>query len=195
MTIKELIAGCTKAHKSAQNFLYEKYSARLYGVCLRYAGNKMESQDILQEAMIKIFKNIYKLNCEEEMPFYFWMQKITVNTALNYLRDNLKYSQALDVDDQESYTEESPVDESASIYDHLLDLIDSRKLLCFIQELPCGYRTVFNLYAIENYSHKEIAEKLNISVSTSKTQLFKAKKMLGNRIMKTIESNKIKMVI
>lgn len=195
MTISELIEGCAKARKSAQDFLYEKYAARLYGVCLRYAGNSMEAQDVLQEAMVKIYKNIHALNCKEEKPFYVWLHKITVNTALNYIRDNLKNTVTLDIDEKEAEAAAYPPDDAAGFYEKLLDVVDRQRLLCFIQEMPAGYRAVFNLYAIESYSHKEIADELNISVSTSKTQLFKARKMLATKLSKTMEANKIKMVI
>jgi RNA polymerase sigma-70 factor, ECF subfamily len=195
MTISELIEGCAKARKSAQDLLYSKYSARLYGVCLRYTGNRTEAQDVLQDALVKIYKSIHKFNCVDEKPFYIWMHKITVNTALNYIRDNMKNNRSLDIDQQESDFLEDIVEDNYSFYDNLLEMIGNAKLLCFIQEMPCGYRAVFNLYAIENYSHKEIAEELNISVSTSKTQLFKARKMLTQRINETIEVKKIKMVI
>jgi RNA polymerase sigma-70 factor, ECF subfamily len=195
MTISELIEGCAKARKSAQDFLYTKYSPRLYGVCLRYTGNRTEAQDVLQDALVKIYKNIHKLNCADEKPFYLWMHKIAINTALNYIRDNLKNNRSLGLDEQESVLSDDQAEEDYSFYDNLLEMVDTSKLLCFIQEMPCGYRTVFNLYAIENHSHKEIAEELNISVSTSKTQLFKARKMLAQRINETIEVKKIKMVI
>ncbi len=195
MTISELIEGCAKARKSAQDFLYTKYSPRLYGVCLRYTGNRTEAQDVLQDALVKIYKNIHKLDCADEKPFYLWMHKIAINTALNYIRDNLKNNRSLGLDEQESVLSDDQGEEDYSFYDNLLEMVDTAKLLCFIQEMPCGYRTVFNLYAIENHSHKEIAEELNISVSTSKTQLFKARKMLAQRIQETIEVKKIKMVI
>jgi RNA polymerase sigma-70 factor (ECF subfamily) len=195
MSISELIDGCAKARKSAQDFLYTKYSSRLYGVCLRYTGNRTEAQDVLQDSLVKIYKNIHKLSCDSEKVFYLWMHKITVNTALNYIRDNLRNSRSLDIDEQESELLGDTADESFSFYDNLLEIVDVARLLCFIQEMPCGYRTVFNLYALENYSHKEIADELNISVNTSKSQLFKARKMLAQRINETIEVKKIKMVI
>lgn len=195
MTISELIEGCAKAQKSAQDFLYRKYSARLYGVCLRYTGNRTEAQDVLQDALVKIYKSIHRFRSIEEKPLYVWMHKIVVNTALNYLRDNLKSKQMLDISEMETDFSDDSIDESYSFYDNLFETVDSKLLLCFIQELPCGYRTVFNLYAIENQSHKEIADQLNIVVGTSKAQLHKARKMLAQRIIETMESKKIKMVI
>jgi RNA polymerase sigma-70 factor, ECF subfamily len=195
MTTIELIEGCVKAHKSAQDLLYRQYSPRLYGVCLRYTGNRTEAQDVLQDTLVKIYKNIHKLKCDSEKPFYLWMHKIAVNTALNYIRDNSNNNHSLDIDEQESEFTDDTGEEKFSFYDNLLEMVDAAKLLCFMQEMPCGYRTVFNLYAIENHSHKEIAEELNISVNTSKTQLFKARKMLAQKINETIETKKIKMVI
>jgi RNA polymerase sigma factor (sigma-70 family) len=195
MSISELIDGCAKGRKSAQDMLYRQYSPRLYGVCLRYTGNRTEAQDVLQDSLVKIYKNIHKFRCTDENPFYVWMRKITINTALNYLRNNLRNNRALDWDKAENEPIEEMNDEPYSFYDHLIEKIDPARLLCFIQELPSGYRTVFNLYAIENYSHNEIAEELNISVGTSRSQLFKARKILTQKINETIEVKKIKMVI
>jgi RNA polymerase sigma-70 factor, ECF subfamily len=124
-----------------------------------------------------------------------WMHKITVNTALNYIRDNLKNSLSMDIGDLSADISDITHEESFSFFDKLFELVDTEKLIQYIQDLPPGYRTVFNLYAIENLSHKEIAEELDISVSTSKTQLFKARKILAQKINETIESKKIKMVI
>ena len=195
MTINELIEGCSKGRHKAQNILYEKYSARLYGVCRRYTENKTEAQDVLQDAMVKIYRSISKIDCSDEKPFYAWLHKVTVNTALNYLRDNQKYSRTLGIDEREDEPIDEIAEEDFSFYERLVEKVDVAMLLGFIQELPCGYRMVFNLYVIDNMSHKDIAQELGISVNTSKTQLFKAKKMLACKISASIGVSKIKMVI
>jgi len=192
MNVKDLIDGCILHHKNAQNLLYDNYSSRLYGVCLRYACDRDDAQDILQESFIKIFKNIHNLKYQDENAFYGWMHKITVNTALNHYRDSIKKNLQQEITENETYSSE--FDES-TIYDHILDHVSHTTLLKLIQELPNGYRTIFNLYAFENQTHKEISTELNISVNTSKTQLFKARKMLSSQINCILATNQVKKVI
>ncbi len=168
------------------------YSSRLYGVCLRYSGDRAEAQDILQESFLKIYKNIHTLKFTNEISFYGWMHRITVNTALNHCRDYLKKHQLHET--LEFANTETEFNET-SVYEDILEHISHEKLLKLIQELPTGYRTIFNLYAFENNTHKEIATALEISVNTSKSQLFKARKMLASRIYKILATNNVKMVI
>lgn len=194
MDIKELIDGCTKWHKKAQNELYDKYAPRLYAVCLRYIVNRNDAQDILQEAMMKIFKNINTFTYSDEIGFYAWINKITVNTALNHIRKNVKDKLTSDILNFENeFLDDNDAD--FSIYDDMIENIGSQRLLNIIQELPDGYRTVFNLYVVENYTHKEISEQLDITVNTSKTQLHKARKMLISKINKITDKNIIKEVV
>ncbi len=192
MNVKDLIEGCIHNRKNAQNMLYDIYSSRLYGVCLRYSGDRDEAQDILQESLLKIFKNIHTFKYVDEFLFYGWMYKITVNTALNHYRELIKRNQ-----DKEAVVELSNINEidEYSVFDTILEHINQQTLLKLIQELPIGYRTIFNLYAFENRSHKEIAEEFNISINTSKTQLFKARKILISKINDILESNQVKKVV
>ena len=194
MSVKEIIDGCIKGEKSAENQLYDKYAARLYSISYRYIGKTSEAQDVLQDAMVKIFMNISKVKFTTDESFVSWMHRITVNTALNHIRDNQKNNKAesiseieddLIVDEDESYSE----------YDEVLEKISGDSLLKMIVELSEGYRTIFNLYAIENYSHKEIAVHLGISISTSKSQLLRARRILTAKINKILEKKLIEKVI
>ncbi|HNW89348.1 MAG TPA: sigma-70 family RNA polymerase sigma factor [Bacteroidales bacterium] len=194
MEIAELIDGCKKWHKKAQNELYDKYAGRLFAVCLRYISNRNDAEDVLQESLVKIYKNIDSFSYTEDKAFYYWMNRIVVNTALNHIRKNLKNKFDTDINQVEN--EFSGPDNAAfSQYDEIIEYIGSQKLFQIVQELPDGYRTVFNLYVVENYSHKEISEQLDISVNTSKTQLLRARKMLSSKISKIIDKNIFKEVV
>lgn len=194
MNIQELISGCAKSSRNAQNELYRLYSSVLYGICLRFSGNRDEAADVLQDSLVKIYKNIHKLNTTEEKVLVSWMKKITVNTALNFLRDNRKLKFALEIDETVMQIN-SDSNENDGLFSETELGIEVSDLLKFIQQLPVGYRTVFNMYAIDNLSHKEIAGQLEISVNTSKTQLFKARKMLMTMIKETINKDNIKLVV
>lgn len=164
---KSLIEGCISGKRRAQNELYSLYSGLFYGICLRYSGKANEAQDMLQEGFIRIFS---KLNTYKgDGSFEGWMKRIIVNTALNYIRDHAR--ERLFVSLPESMAEiPDEVKETDPI-----EPIPAEEMLKLIQSLPEGYRMVFNLYVFENQSHKEIAEVLNISESTSKTQLMRAR--------------------
>ena len=174
--------------------LYDKFAAKLYGITLRYLGKTSEAQDVLQDSMIKIFNNISSFKYGTEEAFISWMKRITVNTALNHLRDNYKINNTEPFFDND-YDILTEQEEIYSEYDELLEHIDKETLYGLLRNLPDGYRTVFNLFAIENYSHKEIAEQLNISVNTSKTQLFKARRILAAKINEILDKKLILKVI
>jgi RNA polymerase sigma-70 factor (ECF subfamily) len=169
----QLVKKCLAGKADAQELLYRRYASRMFGVCLRYAKNKMEAEDIMQEAFIKVYQNLK--NFRNEGSLEGWVRRIMVNTSINYYKSNLKYLQTMDIDDvshQESFSVESS------------DNIELKTLLNLIQRLPEGYRVVFNMYVIEGYSHKEIADALGISENTSKSQLSRARKALQAKIEK-----------
>ena len=146
----------------------------MFGVALRYSRNKSEAEDVLQEAFIRIFKYIVAFEGRNEGSLTAWVKTIVVNTTLSHNRNNKKYHFTEDVDDIQ--VSENPVFDVSSE----IDLNRERKEMVIkaLQQLPDGYRTVFNLYSVEGYSHKEIAEILEISENTSKSQLSKARKYL-----------------
>ena len=141
-------------------------------ICLRYAPSKMEAEDMLQEGLINVFKELKQFD-PKKAAFSAWSNKVMVNAALQYLRKWKKLSFSEDLDD---YTNQF------STKDDVFDQLGVKELTNLVQNLPDGYRIVFNLYVMEGYKHKEIAEQLSISESTSKTQFLKAKKMLRNQL-------------
>lgn len=183
MTDSELIEGCLKGSKKAQNELFLKYSGQLLVICMRYTGDRMEAEDALQEGFIRIFKKIGTFKADANPLLFPWMRRVMVNTTLNYLRDNKKYKFTTEFNGEEY----QQIDEiSDGCIEELFQEISPQEILKIIGELPAGYRTVFNLYAFENYGHNEIANTLNISVNTSKTQLMKARKTIISKIYKTV---------
>jgi len=169
----KLIKDCLSGNKQAQYELYQRFSGVLFGICLRYANNRAEAEDLLQEAFIKIFAKLDSFGFKGS--FEGWLKRLTVNQALNFKRDNLKH---LFVNSYAEPPEPETGDESAEFP---AASIPPETLLRMIQSLPEGYRLVFNLFAMEHQSHQQIAGMLGISESTSKTQLMKARKKL--RIM------------
>ncbi len=171
MDEQELIQGCVAARPKAQKALFDIYAPKLYVVCLRYLKDQMRAQDILQDTFVKIFANIghYK----SEGSFEGWLKRIAVNTCLDQLRKDKKLLMDVSIDD---------VSHKLSTDSFSAEKLMADDLLKLIQALPEGYRTVFNLFAIEGYSHQEIAQQLGISESTSKTQYLRARAYLKDRI-------------
>jgi RNA polymerase sigma-70 factor (ECF subfamily) len=177
---KEIIDGCIRGEGAAQDRLYKKFSSLLFGICLRYAGHRMEAQDVLQEVFVKVYNNIGSYN--HEGSFEGWLRRIAVNTSITNYRKNLKHAYQKDVDDLMKTAEEP-----ASFED--LEFTAEEMLQC-IERLPSGYRTIFNLYVIEGFMHKEISDMLGIDVNTSKSQLSRAKTYLQKEL-KNIATVKI----
>lgn len=173
---KEIISLCIQGKSFAQKMLYDKYSKLFYAICIRYCKDQDDAQDILQDSFIKIFKNLNQF--KHEGSFEGWMKRIVVNTSIEFYR---KQMNMISYEDQ--YTEE----EIPIINDEIT--LDQTALLDLIQTLPNGFRMVFNMYVIEGYSHAEIAEKLEISEGTSKSQLSRARVLLQKKVF---ELNKIK---
>ena len=184
LTDKQLLYQCLNNSRKAQNILYKKYSPKLFGTCLRYAKNNTDAEDILQEGFIKIFK--YLKDFRNEGHFEGWMRKIMVTTALNFYKRKSLLNKDVDPDFVNA--------PSMSVPD-VISLLSSEELLSLIQELPDGYRMVFNLNTIEGYSHKEIGKIMNISVNTSKSQLSRARNSLQNKINKLFELEKTNLVL
>ena len=174
MTDQELVEKCKKNDAKAQRFLFEKFSGKMMGVCMRYMKNREEAQDILQEGFMKVFQKIGQYR--NSGPLGGWIRMIMINTALIQIKKNKKWENTTDV--TTSY------DLSNDDYS-VLDKLSAEELIQTINRLPDGYRTVFNLFVIEGYPHKEIAKMLGITESTSKTQYRKARLYLK----KTLENN------
>lgn len=168
MGLNKLIRQCKKQDLKAQEKLYRKYSAELFGLCLKYSGNYEQAQDNLQDGFITIFNKIGQY--KEEGSFEGWMKRIIINTALQKHRKE-KLLQIVN---------EGQIEDTAVEVDE--DEIPSDFLLKCIQELPSRYRQVFNLYVMDGFSHKEIAEMLEISVGTSKSNLARARQILKDRV-------------
>ena len=153
--------------------LYNKYSPVLFGICLRYAKERTEAEDILQESFIKIYENIESFKSEGSLEG--WLKRIVVNVSINHYRKKIKEN-TVSTDDEITYEKIIP--------ENVFSELTSKELISLIQLLPEGYRMVFNLYAIEGFKHNEIAELLGYTESTSKTQLMKAKKILQQYVFK-----------
>lgn len=163
---QELIKGCAKGDRAAQKALYDRYCRKMLVVCQRYARSTQEAEDILQEGFIKIFNSINSFRGEAKLET--WITRIIINTALNAQRQKLYLMPMVDV-------LEINLPEEAEIS---LASFNLSELIAMVQALPDGCRVVFNLFAIEGYNHKEIAEMLNISEGTSKSQYSRAKSLL-----------------
>jgi RNA polymerase sigma-70 factor (ECF subfamily) len=168
---KELIDRCLQGNPKAQEILYKQYSPRMYGICLRYAQNTLEADDILQEAFIKVFKYLSDFN--HEGSFEGWIRRIVINTAINYYRSKIREWDEVSIDRAGHENDLKSTD---------IDKMTRDDLLNIIRELPEGYRVVFNLYVIEGYNHQEIGKLLNISENTSKSQLSRARVVLQQKI-------------
>ncbi len=170
---QQIIEDCKKGINKAQRVLYQKYSAVMFAICLRYADSKDEAEDILQEGFVKVFSNIdtYK----EQGTFVSWMKRIFVNTAITLFHKNKKFRFHVNIDETQDFI---PTETNSSN-----DTLSTEDLMKIINEMPDGYRIVFNLYAIEGYKHKEIGELLNIDINTSKSQYSRARKWIQQKLI------------
>ena len=170
--LDDIIKGCVAGKAEAQETLYKKYSGKLFGISLRYTKDYSAAEDVLQEGFMKIFTNISSYKGTGS--FEGWMRRVLINTALERFRKHFQMYPITDVNESDS----------SFNYDNVLNDISVKDLLNLIQELPPAYRMVFNLYAIDGYSHKEIGNILNISIGTSKSNLSRARKLLQLKVNK-----------
>jgi len=187
----QIIAGCLEGKRKAFSLLFENYAPVMLGVCMRYCKNRIDAEDVMQDGFIKVFGQIRKFR--REGSFEGWIKRIMINAAIDNYQTNLKHAFHEEVSEmaRASAIVDYP-DEDDDLPEELN--IPHEKLMEMIQELPDGYRMVFNLYAIENYIHKDIASLLGISESTSKTQLLKARKALRKKIEALLQHNHINRV-
>lgn len=174
----DLIVGCMEGNRRMQEEMYRRLSPRMYAVCLRYAGNNEEAEDILQEGFIKVFKKLDSFRSEGS--FEGWVRRIFVNTAIEHFR---RKRYMMPVTEKEENTLEGK-------YTSVLDELAEKDILALVQELSPGYRTVFNMYVVEGYAHKEIADMLGISEGTSKSQLSRAKVILQDMVRTFIDKQR-----
>ena len=168
-----LVIECVKGNAKAQRMLFDKFASKMMAVCMRYANDTMEAEDVLQEGFVKVFGKLADFKMEGSLEG--WIRRIMVNTSLDALRKNKRFQNDSKLEDVYFKISSS---ELAS--DHLL----AEDLLKMIQALPEGYKIVFNLFAIEGYSHKEIADLLGVSENTSKSQYSRAKAYLRHELEK-----------
>ncbi|MDB5141815.1 MAG: sigma-70 family polymerase sigma factor [Mucilaginibacter sp.] len=174
--LHQLIGGCIKQERGSQKLLYKAFYGFSMGICLRYANNRDEAAEVMNQGFYKVFTRIETYDTSR--PFKAWLGKIMMNVSIDYYRANLKMAYTEDLDSAEYVTD-------GELADRKLNYDD---LLAMIQKLPNAYRTVFNLFAIEGYSHEEIGEKLNISSGTSKSNLHKARQKLKQMVLEADQS-------
>lgn len=172
-TIEDLVQGCLNNDQKAQRDLYERYSSLMFSICYRYVGDAAQAEDIMISGFMKIFSNITQFKGEGS--FEGWMRRIVVNESLSFIRKNK--SMYLEVDIQTANYEPD--------YRLLGNQLETEDLMKLVNNLPVGYKTIFNLYAIEGYSHKEIAEMMGININTSKSQLSRARALLQRNLAET----------
>ena len=172
MDLEIIIEGCKHNSRTAQKALYDRYLGTLYRLSLRYVRAVGDAEDCTSEAFVKIFEKIQTFDYQEINSFEVWIKQITINQSLMCLRRRSSFLM-LDISEAHDLGGEMFLDEN----------IDAKQILALIKELPDGYRTVFNLYAIEGFQHNEIAKMVNISENTSKTQLHKARLLLQKKLM------------
>jgi RNA polymerase sigma-70 factor (ECF subfamily) len=175
ITEKDILEGCISGKREFQELLYRRFSGKMFALCVRYCHNREEAEDVLQNGFITVFKNIG--NFRGDGSFEGWIRKIIVNTALMHLRAKKNELNFSDVEELGSKAHPESQFDTAS-------QINANELKKMLERLPEGYRLVFNLYAIEGYAHKEIAEMLGISEGTSKSQLSKARNYLQEMLKK-----------
>jgi RNA polymerase sigma-70 factor (ECF subfamily) len=173
LNAREVVAKCLKNQAAAQKQLYEAFAPQMLAICYRYTKNSMEASDVLQEGFVRVFRNLYQWKGDGEIGA--WIRRIMVNTALNWLRDhrNMQWT------DDRSLPETSDTEPVITP----LESLEARELADLIRKLPPGYQTVFNLHAIEGYTHVEIAQLLGINETTSRSQYLRARKQLAQWIM------------
>jgi RNA polymerase sigma factor (sigma-70 family) len=183
MTEEAILSGCLQNDPVAQRELYTKYSPKMLSVCYRFAHNREDAEDMLQDGFIKVFSQIHTF--QNKGAFEGWIRRIIVHTCINHLKKNKKFNESVDI----IHATGVQIRE-----DSVPSIVQAKQVVECIRLLPLGYRTVLNLYAIEGYSHKEISEMLDVEESTSRSQYTRAKQMLEDILIKKniIQASRIK---
>ncbi|MDX2302008.1 MAG: RNA polymerase sigma factor [Microscillaceae bacterium] len=177
---KKIVKGCKAGKAKYQQILYERYYGKMLSLCMRYTQTREEAKDVLHDGYIKIFKSMKDF--QEKGSLEGWIRKIVINTAINYYHKNKKYHANLYLEDE--CQDMLPLDHHE---EDIISKLSYDDIIRFVRTLPPAYMTVFNLYAIEGYNHREIAEMLNISEGTSKSNLAKARMKLQKKIQESLE--------
>ncbi len=163
LSIEDMISGCKEGNRVAQKAMYDYFASKMLGVCMRYAKDRAEAEDMLQESFIKIFQNLHTYRGEGN--FEGWVRRVVVFNAINLYKHRVRhFKEDLDVRDYD-----------AKYDDDVVSKISVKEILAFVQQMPDGYRLIFNLYAVEGFTHKEISEQLGIAIGTSKSQYSRAR--------------------
>lgn len=170
----EILNAASKGNSRAQRIIYDEFKKELFQVCRRYTVDDASAKDMFQEGFIHIYRDLYQFD-PQKGSLRPWLRKVMVNSCLQYIRANKKRKGTVEIG--------QVVSEDLSYFDHVISNLSLKEILKLIQQMPEGYRTVFNLYLIDGYSHKEIAKTLEVSVNTSKTQLFKAKQWMREKLI------------
>jgi RNA polymerase sigma factor (sigma-70 family) len=173
MTEEGLLNGCLQNDPIAQKELYQKYSTKMLSVCYRFAHNREDAEDMLQEGFVKVFSQIHTFRAQGA--FEGWVRRIMVHTCINHLKRNKKFNESVDLIHASGLQTRE---------DAVPSIVQAKQVVECIRMLPIGYRTVLNLYALEGYSHKEIATVLDIEESTSRSQYTRARQMLEEILLK-----------
>lgn len=166
-----LVKECLEGNSKAQRMLFEKFAPKMLGVCMRYTKNVEQAEDVLQDGFVKVFTKLSHYTGNGSLEG--WIRRIIVNTALDEIRKNVKFQSNVSVED---------VDYKLDIDSHILEGLMAEDLMGLINDMPAGYKVVFNMFAIEGFSHKEIAVQLNISENTSKSQYSRARAYLKTKL-------------
>ncbi len=183
----EIIEGCIKGDSKCQQIIYQKFYGKMLGACMRYSKNREEARDILQDGFLKVFTNIKLYSGRGS--FEGWIRKVIINTALDYIRKSKQLIQYADSD----YVDENAEDPSTTLRvtneedNNEYTNISTNEIMEAVQQLPAAYRTVFNLFVVDGFSHAEIAEQLGIHIGTSKSNLSKAKMHLKKTLAHTVK--------
>lgn len=171
-TDEELLKGCLRKDRKFQELLYRKFARKMYAICQSYARDKALAQDILQDGFVKVFMKIQTFNPDNSLEG--WIRRVVTNTAIDYFRQSRKLNQYIELEEEHSLQLAD---------DEVNEKIDVDEILYYLDKLPTGARVIFNLYAIEGYTHKEIAQQLKISEGTSKSQFSRARSLIKTYLL------------
>lgn len=178
----EIIEGCVKGDSKCQQIVYQKFYGKMLGACMRYSKDREEARDILQDGFLKVFTNIRSYTGTGS--FEGWIRRVIINTALDYIRKNRKMIQYANSDYVEENAEEIKEEDDSEYLN-----ISTEEIMKAVQQLPTAYRTVFNMFVVDGFSHQEIADQLGINIGTSKSNLSKAKVHLKNHLARAIKAH------